>query len=275
MLGRLLSQSITTKQRLRSIHEAEFSVFSQWGDDGIIQWLQEHLEIPSKTFVEFGVEDYRESTTRFLMMHNNWSGLIIDGSESHIQSITSSEYYWKYDLVARCAFVDRDNINGLISAAGFAGELGILHVDIDGNDYWIWEAISGVNPAVVILEYNSVFGSDRAITVPYDKEFQRSNAHYSNLYFGASLPALDILSRKKGYALIGCTSAGNNAYFVRKELLNNQVREVSIEDGFVDSKFRESRDTKGRLDYRRGDERIEAIRGLPVFNIETGTEEAL
>jgi hypothetical protein len=267
LLGKMAANHVKTRGILQSLSEAEFKVFSQWGDDGIIQWLVHYLPIQNRTFVEFGVEDYREANTRFLMMNDNWSGLVIDGSPANVAAIQGAAYYWQYELQALCAFIDKDNINGLITSAGIRGDIGILHIDLDGNDYWIWQAISVVSPELLILEYNAVYGSERAITTPYDAGFQRTAAHHSNLYFGASLRALHHLSLSKGYAFVGCNSAGNNAYFVRRDRLSEAVHEVSFETGFVPSKFREARDVQGRLAHIRGDARLEVIRGLPVFNI--------
>jgi len=96
-------------------------------------------------------------------------------------------------------------------------------------------------PVILILEYNSLFGLERAITVPYSDSFQRTKAHYSNLYWGASLRALYNLSVKKGYEFIGCNSSGNNAYFILKEYMNNNLKPISLKEGYVMSKFRESR----------------------------------
>ncbi len=163
--------------------------------------------------------------------------------------IVNSEYFWKYELLTDAAFIDTDNINRLISSSRLGNDVGILHIDLDGNDYWIWKEINVISPIVVIIEYNSVFGIDRAITIPYDKSFYRTKVHQSNLYFGASLRALYQLSSEKGYAFIGCNSAGNNSYFVRKDKLNDIVREISLEDGYVLSKFRESRDIDGKLKF--------------------------
>lgn len=269
LMGKQLAETMKNKKNITALSDVEFKVFSQWGDDGIIQWLVHNLEIPHKTFIEFGVETYRESNTRFLMMNDNWSGLVMDGSESNIAQIIQSEYFWKYELSAKAVFIDKENINSLLAASGFDKEVGILHIDLDGNDYWIWKEISVINPIVVILEYNSVFGIDRAITTPYDKNFYRTHAHYSNLYFGASLRALQQLSEKKGYALIGCSSAGNNAYFVRRDKLNAEVREIALEKSYVVSKARESRDATGKLTYLIGIHRAEIMRGMPVYNIDT------
>lgn len=267
--GRLLCRQNANLGALASIAEAEFSVFSQWGDDGIIQWLLRHIEFPNRTFIEFGVEDYRESNTRFLMMNNNWAGLVIDGSPGNIDRVTESEYFWKYDLQAISAFITAENINELILSSSLAPEVGILHIDLDGNDYWIWKAIHCVSPVVAIIEYNSVFGADRAITIPYDPQFQRTKSHSSNLYAGASLRALKMLADEKGYFFIGCNSAGNNAYFVRNEYLNEAILSTASGSGFVSSKFRESRRDDGSLECLSGQAREQRIKGMPVYNIES------
>jgi len=275
LIGRLLSENIKPKQNIRSLSEVEFTVFSQFGDDGIIQWLQHNLEIPNKTFIEFGVEDYRESNTRFLMMNDNWAGFVMDSSEAHIARIVNSEYFWRYELLAKRAFIDKDNINELLSGSGFDKEIGLLHIDLDGNDYWIWQAITVISPIVVVVEYNSIFGIDRAITVPYDRAFDRAKKHYSNLYFGTSLRALYQLAKVKGYAFVGCNGAGNNAYFVRHDKLNTIVREMSLESGYMPSRFRQSRDNAGNLNYLSGNDRITAIRGMTVYNTDTDRTESL
>lgn len=272
--GRLAADAINGK-KVESLRDVEFQVFSQFGDDGIIQWLVNNLEIPHRTFVEFGVQDYQESNTRFLMMNDNWSGLVMDGSEQNVNRIRNADYFWKFELFAKAAFIDCDNVNSLISSVPFDKEIGLLHVDLDGVDYWIWKAINCISPVIVILEYNSVFGADRAITVPYDQAFQRTNSHFSNLYFGASLTALCELSTQKGYSLVGCNSGGNNAYFVRNDKLNDVVKATSIQDAFVVSKYRESRDGEGRLTYLSGRDRAEAVAGMKVYNVRTGNIEQL
>jgi hypothetical protein len=274
-IGKLLSLHVKSKLNIKNLEEVEFKIFSQWGDDGIIQWLVAHLDFPSHTFIEFGVSNYRESNTRFLLMNNNWSGFVMDGAQSNVNQIVESEYYWKYELSAIAAFINKENVNDLLKSSRMPEDIGILHIDLDGNDYWILKEIDAVSPTVLILEYNSVFGADRAVTVPYDSSFHRTAAHNSNLYFGASLKALYRLAYEKGYAFIGCNSAGNNAYFVKKSALNDTVREVTLEQGYVSSKFRESRNSEGDLTHLSGADRLSAIRGLTVFNTDSGQLEKL
>lgn len=266
-----LESKLTSHQKANHLQHTEFKVYSQWGDDGILQYLIQHLPITSNRFIEFGTEAYTEANTRFLLMHNNWSGLIIDGSENNMNLVKNSHLYWQYDLKAVASFITKDNINRLFTDNGFTGNIGLLSIDIDGNDYWVWKAIDVVVADVVVAEFNPVFGHERKITIPYKHNFQRTAAHHSNLYFGASLPAMVQLGDEKGYRFVGTNRAGNNAYFVRKTLIDNADRlflsdEIPVSLGV----YKESRDPTGKLTFLSGDERARAIRGLPVFDLEKG-----
>lgn len=271
LAAKILINQIAARNTLPDIQDAEFRVFSQFGEDGIIQYLIRAANVPKElqTFVEFGVETYEESNTRFLLINNNWRGLVIDGSPSNIALIKESPIYWRYGLTAVAAFINVENINRLISGAGFGGEVGILSIDIDGNDYWVWDRINVVNPIVVVAEYNSVFGPRHAVSVPYDPGFLRDKAHYSNLYWGCSLKALELLGEKKGYALVGSNSAGNNAFFVRRDCLHG-LKPLKSAEAYVESQFRESRDPDGRLTYLSGSDRLKAINQLPICQVDRG-----
>jgi hypothetical protein len=251
-----------------SLRQSEFRVFSQFGDDGIIQYAISRILLPAaeQRFIEFGVENYREANTRFLLLNDNWSGLVMDGSDSYVSSIRDEQIYWRNDLTALARFITRENINSLIEEAGFGGRLGLLSIDVDGNDYWVWEAVTAVDPAIVIVEYNGIFGGSEAVTIPYQADFDRRNAHYTYLYWGTSLPALCHLAAKKGYAWIGCNTAGNNAYFVRSEY-GSAFQLPGLPAGFVAAKFREARDQNGQLAHIGQREGFELIKELPVWDV--------
>ena len=266
--GRMYADFNKQKNSL-NIQDYEFKVFSQCGDDGIIQYLINKIPINNKTFIEFGVENYNESNTRFLLQNNNWSGLIIDGSDENIKYIKKNDLYWMHDLKAVSAFITKDNINDLIKNADIEGEIGILSVDIDGNDYWVWDAIDCVEPQIVIVEYNSLFGDEAKITVPYDENFRRNDKHYSNLYFGASISAINILADKKGYFLVGSNTVGNNLFFVKKEYISD-IKVLTPKEAYVKSKFRESRDESGNLTYLSHKDGLILIQDLPVYDVEKG-----
>jgi len=274
-IGSLLSM----QQRLfdsNNINDYEFKIFSQCGDDGLIQYLVKNINIENRIFIEFGVEDYTESNTRFLMMNNNWKGFVMDGSMENMERLQKKNWYWRYSIKNKAAFINKENINQLLSETGFKN-IGLLHIDIDGNDAHILEGLdlSKINPSIIIMEYNAVFGKERSVSIPYDKDFYRTDKHYSNLYFGASLPALAYIADGKGYGLVCCNSAGNNAYFVRRDLLNNKVKEKTIEEAYILSNFRESRNKDNSLSYLDGEERLEMIKGMDVINVKTKEMEKL
>jgi hypothetical protein len=265
----LLAKNIMSQwkyNKKRNIQDYEFKVYSQFGDDGIIQYLINTFPSIPKKFIEFGVENYEEANTRFLLIYNNWSGMVIDGNKKNIDYIKQDEIYWKYDIHARCEFITKKNINEVIKSEGFEGEIGIMSIDIDGNDYWIWKEISVVNPGIVIIEYNSTFGFERKITIPYQEYFVRTKTHYSNLYWGTSLNAVHDLAKEKGYVFVGCNSAGNNAYFIRKDVAKGKIKLLSAKEGYVEAKFRESRGKEGKLTYLYGRQKYECIKGHPIYN---------
>jgi hypothetical protein len=249
------------------IQGAEFRAFSQWGEDGILQHLLRHIQVSKKIFVEFGVENYTESNTRLLLVDGNWAGLVIDGSSKNVEFIRNDDIYWRHNLKAECAFITKENINDLILRNGISGEIGLLSVDIDGNDYWVWEAIDVVVPSVVVVEYNARFGPERAVTVPYDPGFVRTVAHHSNIYYGASLAALCCLAKRKGYSFVGCNTAGNNAFFVRTEFKPATLPELTAMEGFVRSRFRESRDARGSLTFLTEAEEATILEQLPLVEV--------
>jgi hypothetical protein len=281
-LARTLAQTQAQLEKLQlarareggGFNTHEFGVFSQWGEDGLIAHLVAHVPIERPWFVEFGVENYREANTRFLLMTQHWRGLVMDGSEANIRDIQADAISWRHELDARRAFVTRDNINGLLRDAGFTGDLGLLSIDIDGNDYWVWEAIEVASPRIVVAEYNSLFGPRRAVTVPYDAGFVRGRKHHSHLYYGASIAALAHLGERKGYALVGSNIAGNNAFFVRRDVLG-ELAPVTAEAAYRRAAFREGRDARGALTFDDFAARVRAIEHLEVVDLESGQQVAI
>ena len=255
------------------LQACEFQVFSQWGDDGILQYLVHHLPMAHRTFVEFGVESYREANTRFLLAHDHWQGFVMDGSAELVEGIRRDDVHWRHDLQVRQAFVTRENIDALLRESGFDPDLGLLSIDIDGNDWWVWDAITAVRPRIVVCEYIAIFGHD-PVTVPYDPAFQRMQAHPSGLYCGASLSALDHLARKKGYVLAGCDGGGVNAFFVRADIAPAGLA-VNAAEAWVECHVRQARDERGQLTFARGAARRALIAHLPVVDVKTGATRPL
>ena len=265
-LGRIEQRQIAN---VSGFQDSEFRVFSQWGEDGIIQFLLKHVSIERSLFVEFGVENYTESNTRFLLTNNQWSGIVIDGSDENIEYIKRDPIYWATNLKAVSAFITKDNINELITKNGISGDIGILSVDIDGNDYWVWQAIESISPRIIICEYNSHFGSEAEVTIPYDPNFVRDSAHFSKIYYGASVSALNSLAQLKGYSLVASNSVGNNIFFVRNDLIGS-LPVLSVSQAYRRAEFREYHDENGNLTFDDFDTRINNISNLPLHDLKTG-----
>lgn len=268
LLGKQMAWQVAAMPANIDLRRVGFKVFSQFDEDGIVQYLINKLPIKNKTFIEFGVENFEESNTRFLLMNDHWQGMVSDASAPDIRHIQQDKIHWQYDLQAKCTWITRENINALLEGSGFGEDVGLLSIDIDGNDYWIWEAIESIRPRIVIIEYNSLFGL-RPISVPYKEDFSRSASHFSNLYYGSSLGALHHLATKKGYLLIGSNILGHNAFFVRSDIAG-EFRGLELNEAYVESKFRESRDSSGKLTYVRGNDRIQLIKDMPVVEVVSG-----
>ena len=252
--------------KIKDLSEVEFSVFSQWGDDGIINWLLENLPIKNKIFIEVGTEDYKESNTRFLLKYRNWDGYLIESDKSHVDKIKKQSVFWKYDLNICNKTIDKKNINYVIKKFKLPKEIGLFSLDIDGIDYWVWEKLKIVEPVILICEFNSILGVKQAITVPYKKNFDRTKFHYSNLGFGASLPAFKYISELKGYKFLGTNSNGVNAYFIKKSYfrhLKSKIKKIVS----YESKTKESRDKNYKKNYLSGINRINQTKNKTFIQV--------
>jgi hypothetical protein len=265
LLGNIKSD-LNNNKKIKNLNEVEFKVFSQWGEDGIIDYLIENLFLKNDyIFIEIGVENYLESNTRYLLIKRNWTGLLIEKSQEDVEFIKKDSIYWKHDLTVLNAFVTKKNINELILAnINNPKKIGLLSIDIDGNDYWIWEALNSITPSVVVIEYSSRLGKENSEVIPkiYDEQFERTKYHYSNIAYGASLKALIELANQKNYFFAGSNSAGTNAFFIRKDLQNEKIKPVSLEEGFVQSKIRESRNKEGKKIFLSLEEEKKIIESL-------------
>ena len=209
----------------------ESTTYSQCGEDGVLTRIFDLIGAQSRYFVEFGAWDGEHfSNTANFRLNQGWTGLLMEGSDR-----ADGE-------VVRRAFVDAENVNALFARYGVPARFDLLSIDIDGNDYWVWKAIEGFTPRVVVIEYNIYFGTDRAQTMPYDA----SHIWDETLYHGASLAALQKLGADKGYALVHADGWAPNAFFV----LRSDLPEDFIERPLVDitpwNHFSDSPEVGGR-----------------------------
>jgi hypothetical protein len=207
-----------------------FRVFSQFEEDGLLLYIFSLIGMTNKTFIEFGSDDGVNSNSANLYFNFGWTGLFMDGNPKAIER--GERFFGKYPHPHtyppkfKCTYINAENINQLISDAGLKGEIGLLSIDIDGNDFWIWKAIEVVQPQVVIIETHNEFGL-RDIVVPYDENYVYPGKH--PVYHGASPRAMTNLARNKGYHLVGSNELGYNFIFVRNDLLTDSLPEVSFE----------------------------------------------
>jgi hypothetical protein len=194
-------------------------IFSQFEEDGIIREIFRRIGTTNKRFVEFGVGTGIENNTVALLLYG-WTGLWIEGNPNSVREIkTRFADVLRSRLSVTHAFITAENINELIGAWG-KGEIDLLSIDIDGNDYYVFEAIDIVRPRAVVIEYNAKFPPD----LPVVQKYKADHIWRQNDYFGASLAALERVARKKGYALVGCNLAGANAFFVRQDLAEGKFQ---------------------------------------------------
>jgi len=230
-----------------NVNSHEKKIYSQNGEDGIIEYIFSKIGTTNKFSVEFGVGDGFESNTVNLLEKVGWTGLMMDyGSDPNIKLSNLIKKAWSnrnlglknniqkdisffkkiinrknrtksFQLDIKNERVTAENIQQLFKKYNVPKSFDLLSIDIDYNDYWVWKSIVDYNPRVVIIEYNSSIPPTESKVVPYDSEAVWDGTNY----FGASILALKNLGFVKGYTLVGCDSNGVNAFFCKSELLKN------------------------------------------------------
>jgi len=212
------------------LSDTGFRIFSQFEEDGILLYIFSVIGMKHKTFIDIGSGDGINSNCANFAVNFGWRGLFIDGNPSNIEKgkiyYASNPDSASYPPTFVQAFIQRENINELIRDNEFTGEVDLMSIDIDGNDYWIWDALNVVEPRVVIVETHIEFGMN-SIVVPYDKDYSYPGRHPD--YHGASPVAMEKLARKKGYRLIGANNYGFNTIYVKNGIGEDILPSVSVE----------------------------------------------
>ena len=216
--------------KITNIRDAEVKIFSQFGEDGIIDFLLYKLNLTNHiAFLEIGTGDYEEANTRFLCETRNCRGLLIDKIKD-LKFVQKRDFFWKNDLYFCQKTITPSNISSVINSYGFKNDCNLLSIDIDGNDYWVLKNIELSHVDIVVAEYNPLFGSNLSLTVPQDDNFDRNR--FKKIFYGASLTAIIELMESKGFMFVGANSACNNAFFInknKKEFFSNLKVEESKE----------------------------------------------
>ncbi len=245
--------------------EAGYRVYSQFDQDGILQAIFKRLPSAPKFFVEFGVQDYRESSTRYLLEKDFWRGVIVDPAPDAQDFLQESRLQDTHDIEFRQSFVTAENINSLF--ANLPCDPGLMVIDVDGVDYYLWEALTVVKPWVVCIEYQSLFGPYLDLSIPYSPDFDRTKFHGSNLAYGASLSAMVRLGKAKGYRLVCGSRFHHDAFFVREDVAGD-LPTGSPAQAFTDVQHKESRGKDFELTYlRRREDQRKAIADARVDDL--------
>jgi hypothetical protein len=216
-LARFSQKELTSKRsrQPKRLLRYGFKVYSQCDEDGILQEIFRRIGVRHRTFIEIGVQHGIECNTTKLLLEQ-WTGLWLECDRAQVEKART---LFKADIDAGRLRIGEDrvtveNVEALFGDHDMEGEIDLLSIDIDGNDYWVWKAVESVRPRVVVIEYNATLRPPLSLVIPYDAEFRWRN----DSYFGASLKALEKLGTDKGYRLVGCTLSGVNAFFVRDDL---------------------------------------------------------
>jgi len=229
--------------RLKSVpklSDTGFRVFSQFEEDGKLLFIFSLIGMDNKQFIEIGSDDGINSNCANLYFNFGWYGMFIDCNwwsiKRGIKFYNKYPNPWQYKPKFVCEKVTRENVNQLIGKNGFRGEIGLLSIDIDGNDYWVWDALSIIDPKVVIIETHNEFGLND-IVVPYESNLNYPRKH--PFYHGASPVAMVNLAVKKGYRLVGANDLGFNFIFIKNGIGDDLIPEVNVESVLVHPSVKE------------------------------------
>lgn len=231
---------------LPSLDEVGFRAYSQFEEDGHLLYLLSLMGFKQKNVVEICAGDGMECMAANLIINHGFQGYLFDGDKHNVARGVRFFDTCRDTLlnppVYRQAWITVENVNQLLREAGVSGEVDLLSIDVDGNDYWIWDAIDVISPRLCVLETQNLIPSHLSLTIPYDPNFFCWKKPFPDKYFfGMSLGAAVSLARKKGYRLVGAHSHGFNAYFLRNDILADRLPEITIEAAHDNAHTRVSR----------------------------------
>ena len=274
-----ISENRKIYENVKNIQEIELKVFSQNGEDGILDYILTRLGlIPNSTnFVEIGVGNYREANTRFIYNRFHPKGIIIDYIDDMERKVKPHVNMWKGDLRICNKKIDADNINEILKK-NCNYEIDVFSLDIDSIDYWIIDKLQQNISKIFIAEYNPVFGPDLKVTVPNIKGFDRTKYHYSNLCYGMSLRALIDIMKTKNYYFIGTNLQKMNAFFISNDFKKNQyfdkINTLELNE-YTNSNIRDSRDINYKLNFLTEKKKLKEIENCEVINLENKNQDLI
>ena len=231
----------------------EFSGFSQNGEDGILDVLRKQLSVSNRYFIEIGSADGVENNSAWLVVAERYSGIMIEGNSRLVERANRVVVGYSIGAECRNLFITRENAHELMTIA-FHKNPDVFSLDIDGNDYYIAQAIldGGFRPKIFVVEYNSVFGQSRSVTVEYRDDFVFTSAHPTQLYYGVSIAGWRKFFDARGYRFVTVEQNGVNAFFVDPNYFDSAflygVKPLDFaENRYQYKKFRKSSDEQFKL----------------------------
>ena len=273
-IGLLTSHAMSArKHSMKDLWDAEFRVFSQFGEDGIVDLLLDELQISKPRIMEIGAGDFSECNSRFALHKRNCSAYLVDMREDLQRGLQESEIRWKASVAVEIAKIDEKNIKDIESRASkFLKYIDVISLDIDGIDFWIAQHINWSGIKIAIVEYNPVFGAKLSVSIPKDTFSSRFEHHYSGLVYGASLLAWIEFFASKDMRFVGTNRAGNNAFFVSSSLAGNlpfRLPDMSQLDAYVDWQIRDSRNQDQTLSSLSLEQARNLISGVELIDTQT------
>lgn len=231
---------------LPKLEDTGFRVYSQNDEDGLLLYIFSLIGAVNKACVEIGFGSPYGANTTNLICNWGWTGLLVEGNERIVEQsrrfFESHKDTWVYPPKLVHAWVTAENVNGLIQENDITGEIDLFSLDIDGMDYWVWKSLGVIQPRVVVVEYQDIWGPEKSVTVPYKPDFVHPEGSFD--YCGASLPAFVKLGREKGYRLVGCNRYGFNAFFVRNGIGEDALPEIKPDHCFKHPKAKEGQQAR-------------------------------
>jgi hypothetical protein len=212
------------------LDQVGFSRFSEFEEDGHLLYLLTLAGSKSRTVVEISSQDGRVCMATNLLVHHRWRGFLFDGDPVFVREgrrfFASHPATRTAPPVMKSEWFTRENVNQTLAAAGVPDEVDVLSLDIDGNDLYLWSAMT-MRPRILICEFNNAVPSDLALTIPYQPDFSFADLPAGQAMFrSASLAAYIAVGRRKGYRLVGMNALGFNAIFLRDDVLTAEMPEI-------------------------------------------------
>ena len=266
-----INSSLSAQNSFRYLWDSEVRVFSQNGEDGILNFICEKMDLHKPSIIEIGAGNFTECNSRYLAEHRCANVLAVDAQKNLEITAKNLLIFTRTNIQILNTWVTTKNINEIIELGkSNFGSVDILSIDLDGNDYWILESAKLDGIKVVIVEFNPLLSQRSPVSVPMDESFDRSTKHYSWTYYGANLYAFDYLLKSKGFEFIGVSRHGSNAFFVESSYFGNFGNlEINLEIS-SDVRARENRGKDGKLTFISGQNRVSIIQDQLVVDVRNG-----